>query len=479
MAKNTILRALPLAAAVSASALYSTYDFNPLHHLTGIAPYFEPQDPPASPDAPQGCTAERAAYLVRHAAIYANDFDYEEYIEGFVDKLANTTVDWTTVPALSFLAAWQPPVSDAEVSLLTRVGRLEATQLGVDLNFRYPNFSAPRQVWTSSASRTLQSAKALARGLEKDDSSSIDVRSIYESKEAGADSLTPYKACPAYSSSAGSDEADEFTDKYTKPIVARLKQAAPGFNFTAKDIFGMQQLCGYETVIRGKSPFCTLDLFTPDDWLAWEYAEDVRYHYNVGYGSNVAGYNGLPWLKATGELLMSNAKNNSSSNSSSNSSNRSNSNSSSSDVDDLLVSFTHREMPPMVIVAMGLFNNSEFSGAINVNDTMPTDRINYRRAWKSSNILPFLGNIAVERLQCRGSHGYDDGEFYRVLVNSAPQPLPSCADGPGTSCSRDAFGEYLQQRADMFTGFTEHCNATYKNSTDTMSLYSAKNSLIS
>ncbi|TQV90621.1 repressible acid phosphatase [Cordyceps javanica] len=461
MTRISVLRALPLAAAVSASALYSTYDFEPLHHLSGIAPYFEPQDPPASPEAPPGCAAARAAYLVRHAAIYANDFDYEEYIEGFVDKLANATVDWTRVPELSFLAGWSAPVSDAEVSLLTRVGRLEATQLGVDLNFRYPNLSVPRQVWTSSASRTLQSARSLARGLERDEGS-IEVRSVYESKEAGADSLTPYKACPAYSSSAGSDQSDEFTKRFTKPIIARLKKAASGFNFTANDIFGMQQLCGYETVIRGKSPFCSLDLFGPDDWLAWEYSEDVRYHYNVGYGSNVAGYNGLPWLKATGDLLMRDVKNSS--------------NDSSSRVDDLLVSFTHREMPPMVIVAMGLFNNSEFGGAPNVNDTMPTDRINFRRAWKSSNILPFLGNIAIERLECRGSHGYDDGDFYRVLVNSSPQPLPSCNDGPGTSCSRDAFGKYLEERADMFTGFTEHCNATYKNSTDVMTLYEAGNS---
>ncbi|KAJ6782718.1 hypothetical protein PWT90_04988 [Aphanocladium album] len=461
MAKTTFLAALPLAASVSASALYSTYDFNPLHHLTGIAPYFEPQDPPSSPDAPQGCTAERAAYLVRHAAIYANDFDYDEYIEGFVEKLGNSSVDWTKVPELSFLAGWSPPVSDAEVSLLTRVGRLEATQLGVDLNFRYPNFSVPRQIWTSSASRTLQSAKSLARGLEKEESS-VKVHSIYESKEGGADNLTPYKACPAYSSSAGSDQSDEFKKKYTKPIVARLKKAASGFNFTEKDVFGMQQLCGYETVIRGKSPFCSSNLFTPDDWLAWEYSEDVRYHYNVGYGNNVAGYNGLPWLKATGELLMGDKKKNNSSNSNSSGEN-----------EDLLVSFTHRELPPMVIVAMGLFNNSDFGGAANVNDTMPTDRINYRRSWKSSSILPFLGNIAIERLKCSGSYGYDDGDYYRVLVNSAPQPLPSCADGPGTSCSRDSFSKYLKERADMFNGFTKHCGAKYKNSTDTMSLYGA------
>ncbi|KAJ2971825.1 hypothetical protein NQ176_g7508 [Zarea fungicola] len=452
MAKYSLLAAWHLSVSVSASALYSTYNFNPLHHLTGIAPYFESQDPPASPDVPHGCIAERAAYLVRHAAIYANDFDYDEYIEPFVKKLDNTTnIQWSKIPGLNFLANWQAPISDAEVSILTRVGRLEATQLGVDLNFRYPNFSVPKQIWTSSASRTLQSAKSLARGLE-DAENTVQVHSIYESKEAGANSLTPYKGCPAYSSSSGGDESDVYKKIYTKPILARLHDAAPGFNFTDKDVFGMQQLCGYETVIRGKSPFCSLELFSPDDWLAWEYSEDIRYHYNVGYGNAVAGYNGLPWLNATGNLLMSNEKN--------------------SSIDDLLVSFTHRELPPMVIVAMGLFNNSEFNGAANINDTMPTNRINYRREWKSSNILPFLGNIAIERLKCSGSYGYQDGDYYRALVNSAPQPLPNCADGPGTSCSRDAFGKYLENQASMFSGFTEHCNATYKNSTDVMTLYS-------
>ena len=84
---RSLLAVLPFAASISASALYSTYNFNLLHHLGGIAPYFESHDPPTSPDSPQGCTAERAAYLVRHAAIYSNDFDFEAYIEPFVEKL--------------------------------------------------------------------------------------------------------------------------------------------------------------------------------------------------------------------------------------------------------------------------------------------------------------------------------------------------------------------------------------------------------
>ncbi|KAI0392963.1 histidine phosphatase superfamily [Xylariaceae sp. FL0594] len=442
---------LGLGHASSASSLYSSYHFNALEHMGGVAPYFEPQDPPASPAPPQGCTPVKAAYLSRHAAIYANDFDYEEYIEPFIEKLENhTSIDWSKVPSLNFLAGWTAPITDAEQELMTRVGKVEATQLGATLSFRYANLKLPSRVWTSSAERTFKSAQSLVRGLETDDDT-IGVVSIYESKEAGANSLTPYKSCPAYSGSTGSEQAEVYTNKFTGPIAERLNGLAPGFNFTANDVYGMMELCGYESVIRGASPFCDLDLFTPDDWLGWEYSADIMYHYNVGYGNPVSGFVGLPWLNTTAQLLLSDDDKNG---------------------EELYVSFTHRELPPMVVVAMGLFNNSAFAGtADRINDTMPLDRINYRRAWKSSHILPFLGNLAIERLNCTKSPGYADGEYYRALVNSAPQPLPDCADGPGTTCSRDGFEAYIRDRVEMFSGFSDKCGVDYDNSTDYVTFY--------
>ncbi|KAI1174092.1 histidine phosphatase superfamily [Nemania sp. FL0916] len=438
-----------LAHAGSATLLYSTYQFNPLEHLGGVAPYFESRDPPTSPSVPRGCTAVRAAYLNRHAAIFANDFDYEEYLEPFISKLANHTgIDWSHVPTLNFLSDWTAPITDAERELLTRVGKLEAAQLGVTLSFRYPNLKVPGHIWTSSAERTEKSTQSLVRGLEMDDNE-IRVISVYESAKSGANSLTPYKSCPAYSSSAGSDQQSVFINKFTAPIAARLNKLAPAFNFTANDVYGMMELCGYESVIRGSSPFCDLELFSPDDWLGWEYAADIQYHYNVGYGNPVTGAVGLPWLNATAGLLLSDHS-----------------------AEDLYVSFTHRELPPMVAVAMGLFNNSAWGGSERaINDTMPLDRINYSRAWKSSLLLPFLGNIAVERLNCTDAPGFDDGDYYRVLVNSAPQPLPDCADGPGTSCSRDGFERYVQDRSDLFRGYSEKCGVDYDNSTDVLSIY--------
>lgn len=46
------LALLPAAFAWQQRPLYSDYEFNPLEHLAGIAPYFEPNDPPRDPLPP-------------------------------------------------------------------------------------------------------------------------------------------------------------------------------------------------------------------------------------------------------------------------------------------------------------------------------------------------------------------------------------------------------------------------------------------
>jgi hypothetical protein len=272
---------------------------------------------------------------------------------------------------------------------------------------------------------------------------------IPEGKNESANSLTPYSSCPAYSSSRGSDQSSDFAKQYTAPIIARFQAQAPGFNFTPDDIIGMQELCGYETVIRGRSPFCELSVFTPDEWLAFEYMNDLMYFQNIGYGNPVSGAIGYPWLSATASLLVADNAG-----------------------QDLYVSFTHRELPPTVLVAMGLFNNSAFSSTNNANATMPSDTINYNRAWISSRILPFLTNIALEKMQC-DSYGYGAGDYFRVLVNASPQPLNGCVDGPGQSCSSRAFEPWVAGRGELFGGFSEMCGVQVDNATDTLSIYNS------
>ena len=451
-----------LLSALTAGAV-AKYTFDPLQHLAGVAPYFEPETPSFDPAPPQGCNVTRAAYLVRHAAIYANDFDYESYIEPFVEKviasqLSNSSVDWSKSRSLSFLSTWQSPISESESEKLTRVGQLEAFKLGIDVSDRYPSFAQPGKVWTSTAERTVKSANSFISGLVTQANETTLVQ-VSEGEEEGADSLTPYEGCPAYSSSRGSKQSQTYQKIFTAPILSRFRAQVPNFNWTANDISGMFELCGYETVIRGSSPFCSLDVFSPDDWQGFEYTNDIMYFQNTGYGNPISGTIGFPWVNATAGLLLASDNDNST-----------------GKQQDLYVSFTHRELPPTVLVALGLFNNSAFSGANDVNATMPNDEINPYRAWQSSKILPFLTNIAVEKLEC-DSYGYQDnatttGEYYRVLVNQSPQLLPGCVDGPGFSCSRSGFEKFVQERGEMFGDFSNKCGVDYDNSTDVIGIYS-------
>lgn len=191
----------------TAPVLALSYRFNPLEHSAGIAPYFTPHNPPIQSSPPQGCNVTRASYLVRHAAIYANDFDYETYLEPFIEKLHNTTQDWKKTESLKFLSNWTAPVSDEHIEKLTAVGLQEARSLGKSLHKKYAHLKTPAKVWSSTADRTVKSAESFISGFTGNNTKSVNLTQIEESKTAGADSLTPYKGCSEYSSSYGSDQS--------------------------------------------------------------------------------------------------------------------------------------------------------------------------------------------------------------------------------------------------------------------------------
>src|SRR6187402_3415768 len=62
------------------------YKFDPLLHLPGISPYFDAIGFGLAHTAPRHCKVTAASYLIRHAAIYANDHDYDAYMKPFLEK---------------------------------------------------------------------------------------------------------------------------------------------------------------------------------------------------------------------------------------------------------------------------------------------------------------------------------------------------------------------------------------------------------
>lgn len=95
--------------------------------------------------------------------------------------------------------------------MLTKVGQLEAFQLGFDVENRYLGFRQPAKVWTSTAERTVKSARSFIDGLVMNANETMLVE-VSEADEEAADSLTPYQGCPAYNSSRGSKQSQVSTN---------------------------------------------------------------------------------------------------------------------------------------------------------------------------------------------------------------------------------------------------------------------------
>ena len=68
---------------------------------------------------------------------------------------------------------------------------------------------------------------------------------------------------------------------FAPSIVDRLNQAAPGADLTNVNIPYLMSLCPFETVAKEtRSKFC--ELFTPEEFEAFEYYGDLDKYYGFG-----------------------------------------------------------------------------------------------------------------------------------------------------------------------------------------------------
>jgi hypothetical protein len=96
------------------------YAFEPLLHLPGLSPYFDAIGFGLQHKAPEGCEVIAASYLIRHAAIYANDDEYQKYIKPFLWKLEKNRNGWSG--DLEFMEKWQSPILEDKLEEITPSG---------------------------------------------------------------------------------------------------------------------------------------------------------------------------------------------------------------------------------------------------------------------------------------------------------------------------------------------------------------------
>lgn len=165
----------------------------------------------------------------------------------------------------------------------------------------------------------------------------------------------------------------------------------------------------------------------------------------VGPLNPLSPYLGFPWLKAQSELFQQLGGSDSPS--------ETNLGSGWPSSQRFFLSFTHREVPPFIATALGIFNSS--SSAI---EEFPTDHINWARSWRMSDLIPFLGHVGMEKMTCDSRPGGKE-EFIRVISNTAPRPIPDCQGGPGASCHMNQWVNMIADGAEKYKDYEDVCRS--------------------
>lgn len=334
-------------------------------------------------------------------------------------------------------------------------GTLQAFSTGVKLKTRYEHLlhqalaRNETSFWASGSKRVIETAKYFGAGffgIEWQDVSRLQI--LPETRDRGADTLTPGKTCRKYADNVdsyghhyGARMLYEWRGQYLPPIIRRLEKQNPNVTFTQDHVYSMQELCGFETIAQGASAWCKV--FTRDELESFEYARDLLHYYKSGPGNPYSKAMGMPWLNATAHLLKQGPEK----------------------AGPLYLSFVHDgDIIPMLSAL----------DALPQDPNLPTSHVLGNRTWRTSDIVPMGGRIVFERLACDvGQHCWDRAEFgypnhvyctpphdeyfVRLNVNDGIVALRGCEDGPGGSCSLERFMGRVEQRGRDAGSFSEVC----------------------
>ncbi|KAI0840293.1 phosphoglycerate mutase-like protein [Hypoxylon sp. FL0890] len=427
---------------------------NPLQWLGANGPWYAgPNIFGISPEIPQDCHVDRAAYVSRHGSRYPDQGAYDGWLSMY-ERFQNA--NYTVGGSLSFLSSWRPVLTNpaSQIGLENPTGAKESYDLGYTLRTRYPSLYQEGDefmVWANNYTRVLQTASMFVRGFlgatAPQTGSVISVTSKGFTAAVG-DSLAPSDMCPNFRDSEGGDYKSTWDDIWIPPILDRLQALVQGnLTLTASDVNQIPYLCGFESHIIGRlSPWCSV--FTDEELKQYEYSNDLRYYYGVGPGTDLPKKMMTPFLNALVGILQNwpaiGAR----------------ADGSTFEVPKLLVSFLNDGQLTELVTASGVFDGQLSLSPIEKDDT---------RLWVVSRFVSMRGTIAFERLNCierahDGSYSSgraaDNDTYVRIRLNDAVYPIPSCRNGPGLSCKLRDYATYIAEKYAFEGNWITNCNAT-------------------
>ncbi|KAF2634786.1 acid phosphatase PHO12 precursor [Massarina eburnea CBS 473.64] len=422
--------------------------FDRLHHLGGNSPWFSgPEVTNISSEVPAGCTVDQAAFFSRHGSRYPDLGAYNEWLN-LSSRIAAGNVT-TNSSKLGFLSSWQPVLRypEQQIAQLSTTGYKELYDMGATYRLRYDDlydYNTPFTMWSNyyaSSPRVRDSARLFARGFLGPNATELG--SIYalnsSSPSSFMNSLAPSDLCPAYTDNGGSPQTDTWANIYLPPIQARLNSLIYGtFQFTKSDISIIPYLCGFETQITGSiSPWCSL--FTEEEVLQYEYAQDLRYWYGTGLGTGLEKYMMVPVLDGLVKRFVDGPN-----------TEYNHTDGSIFVPNNLIAAFSNDGQINQLVAAIGVFDNEA---------KLPADKMLEERLFRASNFVTMRGTVGFERMSCSG-YETKNGVYLRVRLNDVVYPVVGCRNGPGDSCLLEEYQKIVKSKIESAGNFGKACNVT-------------------
>ncbi|KAJ6490625.1 phytase [Mycena vitilis] len=376
--------------------------------------------------------------LQRHGARYPTSGASVNIVSA-VEKLQNA--DKYTHPAMEFLSSFVYTLGTDD---LVPSGALQSYEAGALVFERYSSLVDRENLpflRASSGARVVDSANEWAAGFSAASHDRYNIALSVILSETGNDTLENHM-CP----NAGTSDAQtaEWLAVYATEITARLNTWAPGSNLTDPETSALISLCAFHTAASASetlSPFCAL--FSPADFAAFDYAADLDKYYYTGPGA-ARGLGRVQGVGYTNELLARLIR--------SPVHDRTQTNRT-LDADpatfpldrSVYADFSHDNTVVAIFGALGLFPQPR---------ALSTVEPDARRTWRTHEMVPFAARMVVERLTCAG---HRSGEYVRILVNDALQPLEFCAADADGLCTLSAFVDNQSYARNNGEGDWEKC----------------------
>ncbi|XP_075724821.1 multiple inositol polyphosphate phosphatase 1-like isoform X2 [Rhipicephalus microplus] len=373
-----------------------------------------------------GCNVEGLFLYNRHTTRYPDRDDIVKMVEA-MPRLQRAILDSASASKVHLckedvqaLSNWTLKFKPSDDNHVTESGRKVSADQAKRFVTRFPklfsNFKARDYVvGFTSRVRTRETAEAFLKSLLSAQEY-LEVEKNFLSPQD--DLLQFHKECDKLIKEK--EDTPAAVAAFEKgPYMSRLMDRLTwrlGLNITKGDLKMLLRGCMFEYAIFDESPWCSV--FTEDDLKAVEFKDDLDDYYEDGYGLERNYAQACPVIEELVKRLEAMAKDPSNPNK--------------------ILYFSHAGGFKKVIARLGLNRDADPLKA----DGLCTQA---NRAWRSSLLCPFNGNVAFVLYRCAA-----DQQKVVTFLNEQPVTVPGC---PNVHCPLTTF-------VDLFKKHATSCNLT-------------------